>query len=41
VIRDALGEHVFECLTEAQKLDWDSFRKHVSAWEISRYLEMY
>jgi glutamine synthetase len=41
VIRDALGEHAFERLTEAQKQDWEGFRHHVSAWEINRYLEIY
>ncbi len=41
VVRDALGEHVFERLLEARKQEWDAFRKHVSAWEIERYLEIY
>jgi glutamine synthetase len=41
VVRDALGEHVFERLTEAQRQDWDAFRHHVSSWELDRYLEMY
>ena len=41
VVRAALGEHVFERLTEAQKQDWDAFRHHVSSWEIERYLEIY
>ncbi len=40
-VRDALGEHVFERLLEARKQEWDAFRKHVSAWEIERYLEIY
>ena len=41
IVRDALGEHVFERLLEARKQEWDAFRKHVSAWEIERYLEIY
>ncbi len=41
VVRDALGEHVFERLLEARKQEWDAFRKHVSTWEIERYLEIY
>jgi glutamine synthetase len=41
VVRDALGEHVFERLLEARKQEWDAFRKHVSSWEIERYLEIY
>jgi glutamine synthetase len=41
VVRDALGEHVFERLVEAQKQDWDAFRQNVSQWELDRYLEIY
>ncbi|HUZ02267.1 MAG TPA: glutamine synthetase family protein [Thermomicrobiaceae bacterium] len=41
VVRDALGDHVFERLTEAQQQDWDSFRRHVTKWEVDRYLELY
>ncbi|MDI3340002.1 MAG: glutamine synthetase family protein [Sphaerobacter sp.] len=41
VVREALGEHVFERLIEAQRQEWDSFRRHVSTWELDRYLEIY
>ncbi|HRA47652.1 MAG TPA: glutamine synthetase family protein [Thermomicrobiales bacterium] len=41
VIRDALGDHVFERLLEAQRTDWTAFRRHVSQWERDRYLENY
>lgn len=41
VVRDALGEHVFERLTEAQLQEWDAFRLHVTEWERERYLEAY
>lgn len=41
IVRDALGEHLFERLLEARKQEWDAFRKHVSTWEIERYLETY
>jgi glutamine synthetase len=41
VVRDALGDHVFERLIEAQRLEWGEFRRHVSAWERDRYLEAY
>ena len=40
-IRDALGEHVFERLLEAQKQEWSAFCRHVSSWERERYLEVY
>jgi glutamine synthetase len=41
VVRAALGDHVFERLIEAQRTEWDEFRRHVSAWERERYLEVY
>ncbi len=41
VVRGALGDHVFERLTEAQHSEWDAFRKHVCNWERERYLEIY
>jgi glutamine synthetase len=41
LIREALGDHVFERLTSAQQAEWDDFRKHVSQWERDRYLETY
>ena len=41
VIRDALGDHVFERLIEAQRSEWGDFRRHVSQWERDRYLAIY
>jgi glutamine synthetase len=41
VVREALGEHIFSHLVEAQKQEWDAFRKHVTNWERERYLEIY
>jgi glutamine synthetase len=41
VIREALGDHIFDRLIEAQSADWDAFRTHVSEWERERYLEGY
>lgn len=41
VVREALGEHIFSHLVEAQKQEWDAFRRHVTGWERERYLETY
>ena len=41
VVREALGDHTFEQLIEAQTLDWTDFRRNVSPWERDRYLEVY
>ncbi len=41
VIRDALGDHVFERFVEAKTEEWDEYRKQVSTWEVERYLEAF
>ncbi len=41
VIRDALGDHVFERFVEAKTEEWDEYRMQVSAWEVDRYLEAF
>jgi glutamine synthetase len=41
VIREALGEHVFERFVEAKTEEWDEYRTQVSAWEVDRYLEAF
>ncbi len=41
VVREALGDHIFERLLEAQRTEWGEFRRHVSQWERERYLEVY
>jgi glutamine synthetase len=41
VVQEALGEHVYSHLVDAQKQEWDAFRRHVTDWERERYLEIY
>ncbi len=41
VIRDALGDHVFERFVEAKTEEWDEYRTQVSKWEVDRYLEAF
>jgi len=41
VIREALGEHVFERFVEAKTEEWDEYRTQVSSWEVDRYLEAF
>ncbi|OPX93683.1 MAG: putative glutamine synthetase 2 [Syntrophorhabdus sp. PtaB.Bin006] len=38
LVRDTLGEHVFEKLIENKKIEWDKFRTHVSQYEVDTYL---
>ncbi len=41
VVRDALGEHVYQHMVAAQKQEWGSYRQHVGEWARERYLEVY
>jgi glutamine synthetase len=41
VVRDALGEHVFEKFLAAKSQEYDEFRVDVSQWELDRYLETF
>ncbi len=39
VVREALGQQLFERYLEAKTNEWDEFRTHVTEWEVERYLE--
>lgn len=38
VVREALGEHVFNSFIENKKIEWDRFRVQVTDYEVKRYL---
>ncbi|MCA1596412.1 MAG: glutamine synthetase family protein [Chloroflexi bacterium] len=38
LVRRALGDHVFEKLMENKKIEWEQYRRHVSDFELKRYL---
>ena len=38
VMRQALGDHVFESLIENKRMEWDRYRIHVSQYELDNYL---
>jgi len=40
LVRETLGDHIFEKFIANKKLEWDRFRTHVSKFEIDRYLPM-
>jgi glutamine synthetase len=40
LVRDTLGDHIFDKFVENKKVEWDRFRTHVSQFEIDRYLPM-
>jgi glutamine synthetase len=40
VIRDALGDHVFNNLIRLGKMEWDLYNTQVHPWEIDRYINL-
>ncbi len=38
VVKKALGEHVFRHFFENKRAEWDSYRKEVTSYELSKYL---
>jgi glutamine synthetase len=41
LMKDALGDHIFDHFVAAKREEWDSYIRHVSPWEIDRYLNTY
>ncbi len=41
LMRETLGDHIFQHFVQAKRAEWDSYIRHVSPWELERYLTMY
>ncbi|WP_406676185.1 type I glutamate--ammonia ligase [Moorella sp. ACPs] len=41
VIREALGEHIYQRFVEAKEKEWDEYRVQVHRWEVEQYLTMF
>lgn len=41
VVREALGQHVYEHFLQAKQMEWDSYRITVHQWELDKYLAEY
>jgi glutamine synthetase len=41
LVRQTLGEHIFDRFVEAKTSEWLEYRTHVSNWELERYLPVY
>ena len=39
VVREALGQPIFERFLTAKEQEWQAFGRHISTWELTRYLE--
>ena len=38
LVREALGDHIFEKFIENKKIEWDMYCTHVSRYELEKYL---
>jgi glutamine synthetase len=38
LVREALGDHVFEAFMVNKRKEWDEYRMNVTQWELERYL---
>ena len=41
LMRETLGDHIVDHFLAAKRTEWDSYIRHVSPWEIERYLNTY
>jgi glutamine synthetase len=41
LVRETLGEHLFEHFLAAKREEWHDYIRHVSPWEVDRYLSVY
>ena len=41
LIRETLGEHIFDRFIEAKTTEWEEYALYVSDWEVERYLPIY
>ncbi|MBN1323110.1 MAG: glutamine synthetase [Methanotrichaceae archaeon] len=40
LVREALGEHVFQAFLANKRKEWDAYRMNVTQWELERYLPL-
>jgi glutamine synthetase len=41
LMKEAVGEHITNKMIEAKTIEWNEYRRHVSDWEIKRYINRY
>ena len=40
LVREALGDHIFNNFITSKKVEWDRYRMNVTEWELKEYLGM-
>jgi glutamine synthetase len=38
LVRETLGDHIFQKFIENKKIEWDRYRTHISQFELDKYL---
>jgi len=41
LMKDTLGDHIFDHFLAAKREEWSDYMRHVSPWEVARYLNTY
>ncbi len=41
LLRELLGEHIYNSFIRAKLMEWESYRAFVTTWELNRYLDIY
>ncbi|MBV8694092.1 MAG: glutamine synthetase [Ktedonobacteraceae bacterium] len=41
LIRDAIGDFIYDSFLDAKSLEWSEYRRRVHAWELERYLPIF
>ena len=41
LVKETLGDHIFNHFLDAKREEWDEYIRHVSPWEMDRYLGVY
>jgi len=40
LVREALGDHIFNNFITSKKVEWDQYRVNVSEWELEKFLNV-
>ncbi|HEY8405326.1 MAG TPA: hypothetical protein VIK67_00475, partial [Acholeplasma sp.] len=40
-VKEVLGKHITEKLLDAKMREWDSYKTHISKWELDEYFVKY
>ncbi|MHC4635570.1 MAG: glutamine synthetase, partial [Planctomycetota bacterium] len=41
LMRDVLGDHLFERYVDVKTKEWDEFKQQVTSWELETYLDIF